>query len=823
MMKSVVVSIAGVLLSSIAVQPWTIHAAPPVVRFAIAVHSEEPGGPVTANTPNFTTVDKLTYDSWRQAILWFAEECRARSLDWDFQSDWNFLEGVRRFETPTGADYDPALLSNGKNTVKFFQEDRGVELDPHSHESAAYNYADVAWLIDVGCDATPSGVVGGHVYSPDATSYQNWPKFVADADGLNAVVFTNSWRPHLLMGAASPSHVDDPHAAGLWRPAGTNNFFVDDPGGSIAAIATWEQDLAETDGLLTELEDGTIDAGNHVWTCGMVFNHRDMLTDEGRNIIRAQLETIRRWRDAGRFAVANFETIYQTWTNAPFNGESSLYLRPDDNLGFSLNWQDFFYPDDSASELRQLLDVHEALRVPVEVFLTTWQEDILETNAPDVLGRLQSSAWVNMGYHVRAPKPYANEFAWTNSTADTIADYESHGLDLTNGIPTSSVGGFEKITALAGHAPIIVGANADISVSSMVHTYFRNAGAGMLVEHRSVAVNLGDERDNLPLRPEHFDWRLIETYEGMTSVTNLDQAFDAAHASTGGNAPWFVGVKLHDNDIFADQSAWTWVYHATNRTKLHWTDRPWDLSSPTPKLASEVRAQRRAFYTNLVAAAAARRGTINLVDSRNTLSLLAEERPREVALSVTSIPETTNANVEVARISGGGILSGVACDYELVAGDGDTDNADFSLDGNRLLATAPLDFETKPVRHFRLRWTDGGDHSGERAMTLVLANILTDDDDSDGMNEADELAAGTDPLDAASVLRAMINPSEPGQSVLTVNTVAGHSYDIESTTDFGTWTPLPGSPFAATGPMLEQFIDRAAATQQFFRVRLATP
>lgn len=108
-------------------------------------------------------------------------------------------------------------------------------------------------------------------------------------------------------------------------------------------------------------------------------------------------------------------------------------------------------------------------------------------------------------------------------------------------------------------------------------------------------------------------------------------------------------------------------------------------------------------------------------------------------------------------------------------------------------------------------------------MTLVLANILTDDDDSDGMNEADELAAGTDPLDAASVLRAMINPSEPGQSVLTVNTVAGHSYDIESTTDFGTWTPLPGSPFAATGPMLEQFIDRAAATQQFFRVRLATP
>ena len=95
----------------------------------------------------------------------------------------------------------------------------------------------------------------------------------------------------------------------------------------------------------------------------------------------AILDTIAAWRDAGRFQVRTFEAIYTEWLAAPYNGASSIYLRPEDNMSFSMNWQDFAYPDKSIAELRTILDHHESLRVPIDVFLTTWQTDILETQA----------------------------------------------------------------------------------------------------------------------------------------------------------------------------------------------------------------------------------------------------------------------------------------------------------------------------------------------------------------------------------------------------------------------------------------------------------
>ena len=812
---------AAIALAVLPVLPAAGQTAP-TVAYAIAVHSEEPGGTILNVTPDFRTTTLTNYLQWRDAILWFATECQSRGLAWNFQSEWNFLEGVARFETPTGANYTSQLFTNtaGVHVMQYLRSNLGVELDPHSHETQGYNYADVAYLLAVRLGVTPSGVVGGHVYDPTAGSfYQNWPKFVASASGLSSAKYSGyAWRPHLLMGAGSPSHAKDPNAAGLWRPAGTNTFFADSPTGAIAAIGNWSNDLNEQNRLLALLEDGTIAHSNKLWTAYKVFNHRDMLTTSNRNVMRAQLDTIKRWRDAGRVTVANFETIYAAWTNAPFNAQASVFERAADNISFSLNWQDFSYPADSFAELRRLLNEHEARGVPVDVFLTTWQTDLMEAQAPDLLGRLQSSAWVNFGYHVRAPKPYASGYTWTSVTSNSVVNYETHGLDLTNGTPTSSSGGFAKLTTLAGYAPTIVGANADTSVAASVNGYFASAGASLLVEHSSNAVNLGDVRNGLYLRPEHYDWKLIEYFQGSNNVaTTLDQALTATRSSTNGSAPWFVGVKLHDNDLFAEQSAWTYVYQSPNRSRANWTMRPWDPTAAAPQIATATRDARRAFYTNLVVNASTRRATANLVDARDIVALLGTDRARTVGLTRTEVTETNTIGVEVARVRGGGVASGVAVDYALVTGAGDTNNAKFTLSGDRLLTAVALDYETKPTLYVRVRWSDGGGFTGERALTLTVANSTADDDDGDGHTEAQEAVAGTDPRNAASVLRASL-ATAAGQVTINFASVAGRTYQLERSSDLRTWTAV-GSSVTASASALAITVTPSGAAE-FYRLRV---
>ncbi len=833
--------------------------AEPNVRFHISVHSETSGGGSNGIpfTPNFTTANEATYLVWREAIITFAGLCSARGLPWQFQPDWNFLEGVRRFEVLGGSGYDPAILNGtrivtnspltlttntgGKNVIKYLHENLGVNIDPHSHETGGYNYADVAWLIDVGCDTDVTGVVGGHVYT--GTGYQQWPRFVEDIDGnglLDGLLSSKHagyhWKPVLLMGAGTAAHSNDPHVSGLWHPswtAGSTNssatqYFTDSPGGPIAAIGNWEQDLAQGDRFLSQLESGAVPDAGRLWTMGHVFNHRDMvLAGYLSSIMPAQLDTLRRWQDAGRVTVSTFTNTYSVWQSAPNNNTSTLYQRPVDNLGFSLNWQDFSYPADSIAELRILLNAHEQSHVPVDVFLTTWQTDIIESGAPDLLGRLRSSAWVNMGYHVRAPKPYAENYNWWTSrgrtlTSTDLTNYESRSLDMATGesIPNTT-GGFGKLSTLLEYAPLVVGAsNSDATLRNLIRNYFGGAGARMMVEHRDgVAVNYGEQTGSLFLRPENYDWRLIETFNGTGTVSSIPDALSAARSTTNSLAPYFVGVKLHDNDLFSTQSAWTWVYQ-NGRIVPNWSP----YATAAPALDSATRTSRRSFYTSLLTSAATTSATtLNLVNSRDTLGLLGQDVARPLGLSMTEVNEAQPVNTVLAILSGGGISSGVGCDYALVSGEGSSDNSDFSIAGNELRAARSLDQETAAVKHLRVRWSDGGGNSGERALTIMLSNVTTDDDDADGATEAEETLAGTDPRSANSRLRVQSTEMDGGRISMTWASVGGKTYKLQQSTDLITWTDMSGTQVTATGTTTSCSVPHNGAPQMFFRVAVVSP
>lgn len=829
------------------------------VRYAIVVHSEQPGGGGTSGvpvTPNFNATGptaKATYVQWREAILSFAGMCATRNLAWQFQTDLNFAEGVARYEVTGGANYDASIANGsyvinattdekstntgGVNVVKYLHDHYGVNLDPHSHESssiAPYNYADVAYQLDVKLNTDITGVVGGHVYDPTSVGYQDWPKFIEDRDGngvndglacqkFASVAPTYRWKPVMLMGAGSLAHSADLSMSGLWRPQDANHFTTHSAAGAIAAIGNWGQDLHEQDRFLRLVENGTLlDATNKLWTLGRVLNHRDMLQTGYLSTTAAPiLDTIKRWRDAGRFQVKTLQATYDEWMSAPFSGTSSIYQRPSDNISFSLNWQDFAYPDKSIAELRTLLNHHESLRVPVDVFFTTWQTDLIESMAPELLGRMQSSAWVSMAYHVRPPKPYASDYDWFTSTygrsmtSSDIQNYEQHGLDLTTGEPTGASGGFAKLTSLMGYAPRVVGASSTGSVATTVHQYFAGAGASMLVEHSDNAINLGDMLDGMYLRPESYDWKLIETYRGDAGyVSTIDEAFSRAHSSTGNKTPWFVGVKLHDNDLFSEQSAWTYVYQPLARP------RPWDPTAKPAALADSTRNSRRSYYLNLVSDAASRQATMNVVNVRDTLSLLAEEDPRPIGLSFTEVAEARPMGTVLAEINGGGVQSGVKCDYSLVSGSGADDNADFAIGSSNLVAARVLDYETKPVRHFRLRWTDGGGNTGERAMTLVLSNATTDDDDGDGFTEAEETLAGTDPRDASSRMAVTSTQFTSSQITLVWASVIGKQYRVQSSDDLLNWSDISGTLVTATTSSTSRTFSASSGERQFYRLAI---
>ncbi|MBB5032102.1 hypothetical protein [Prosthecobacter vanneervenii] len=833
-------------------------------RFALAVHSETAGGGTNGipATPNFTSLGttKVTYLQWREALINFAKQCQARSLPWQFQSDYNFLEGVRRFEVFGGASFDSTIMNGtfsdsslstftytgastttdtgGKNVIKYLHETLGVNLDPHSHESNPnYNYADIAWLIDVGCDTDVTLVVGGHVYVPTASNYQNWPKFIGDLDsnGINDGLLAAShsgyrWKPHLLMGGGGATHKDDPHVAGLWRPQDANNYLVDSASGQIAAIGTWEQEFFETDRLLRSLEDNSLPHNNKLWTFGRVMNHRDFVQSGYLTTTApAILDTIQKWRDAGRLQVKTFEDIYTEWNASPYSAQSGLYLRPEDNISFSLNWQDFCYTAQSCTELRTLLNHHEALQVPVDVFLTTWQTDILEAQAPELLGRLLSSRWVNTAYHIRAPKPYAYDstqtVVWRSYTSSDVTSYESSQLNMVTGQPNTGVsGGFAKLTSLYGSTPRFVGPNSsDANSKNTVYPYFYNSGVRMIVQHDSnSAVNFGATASvtgggTLNVRPESFDWRLIETFDPskvtQPVASSLDDSLTNAHAASGAISPYFVGVKLHDNDLFASESAWVSIYSNSRRTP-NWD--PYNTSLWASQLTSTESNRRRSFYAGIVNSAAARRTTLNLMDGRDILSMIGEDAARPIGLSVTEVPGGTAIGTVLAEITGGGTESGLRCTYALVGGTGSDDNSDFSINGSYLVQAATLDRTTKAVRHLRLRWTDGGGATGQRALTLVLG---TTDDDGDGQTNESELYAGTAPQDSSSCVRVTSTQLSGSQITLGWNSVVGKSYHIESSADLTAWQAVPSSSTGAVpSTTTSMTLTGLSTTRLFFRV-----
>jgi hypothetical protein len=104
-------------------------------------------------------------------------------------------------------------------------------------------------------------------------------------------------------------------------------------------------------------------------------------------------------------------------------------------------------------------------------------------------------------------------------------------------------------------------------------------------------------------------------------------------------------------------------------------------------------------------------------------------------------------------------------------------------------------------------------------------NGAAGDPDGDGMSNAQEQSAGTDPRDAASVLRLNINLLSDSSVRLSWSAVVGNRYQLEVATNLLTgFVAYPGTNFPRTAASTIENFDESftnpPAAARFYRIRL---
>jgi Bacterial TSP3 repeat len=99
--------------------------------------------------------------------------------------------------------------------------------------------------------------------------------------------------------------------------------------------------------------------------------------------------------------------------------------------------------------------------------------------------------------------------------------------------------------------------------------------------------------------------------------------------------------------------------------------------------------------------------------------------------------------------------------------------------------------------------------------------LPSDDSDGDGLTNAQEFAAGTDPQSGASALRVSAISGDVPTIRIDFASVFGKSYQLEYKDDLTAtmWTPI-ASPVAGTGAVVEASDNGAPSGPRFYRVRL---
>jgi len=100
----------------------------------------------------------------------------------------------------------------------------------------------------------------------------------------------------------------------------------------------------------------------------------------------------------------------------------------------------------------------------------------------------------------------------------------------------------------------------------------------------------------------------------------------------------------------------------------------------------------------------------------------ANDGPTAIALEGASVAENAPPGTAVGDFTTTDADTGDTFTYELVAGEGDSDNASFQIVGGQLRTKVPLDFEAGGTRSIRVRSTDSGGLSTQQSFLITVTD-----------------------------------------------------------------------------------------------------
>lgn len=300
----------------------------PTIYVSIVTHSEDTSSP---GIPNFST-DQTSTITERDGIAAFAAMLAKHGAKYDWQSDWNFLLGLKAFDKGSTA-------MNNKTLARYLVEDLGMSADPHSHQHNGYNYADVAYLISQ-LGVTPSGIVGGFIAAPAEDS--EYDELSVPIKGNKYPTYT--WTPTALWGGGTGLHINESEqwTSGIWIPKSQADFFTPTSNGT-PVIGRYNSDFNGLDLLLEKQKNGELQAGN-MYTITITTN-QNLFTTNYIADFEKQIATYANETAAGNIVWVTLPQALDIWhtqynsnptilkydgdgTSSPLSPTSGVYTSP---------------------------------------------------------------------------------------------------------------------------------------------------------------------------------------------------------------------------------------------------------------------------------------------------------------------------------------------------------------------------------------------------------------------------------------------------------------------------------------------------------------
>lgn len=225
-------------------------------------------------------------------------------------------------------------------------------------------------------------------------------------------------------------------------------------------------------------------------------------------------------------------------------------------------------------------------------------------------------------------------------------------------------------------------------------------------------VSLGQQKPTLAFKPS-----VMAAYEGLLGHTKANNII-LSNTSINENSP-VQAIVGNFNSTYSSSQSETFIYTFTDGNGAN-DNSAFEINGDQLRINTSPDFDTKSIYNIQVRATNTTYGE----SYEKTLVVNVNDTPTDLNLSSTNVNENVPDNTTVATLNTTDAnISDTSFTYELVAGDGDTDNNAFSIVGNELKINASPDFETKFSYSIRVKTTDNGGLEFEKELTININDV----------------------------------------------------------------------------------------------------